>query len=154
MENFDITNEGVHKLLKGLNPNKAPGPDQMKPLVLKELADQITKVVTKIFHLLSAKKQYQMTGALQIPVQFTKKASHGLLNIRLDLLPRRPKKKKASLYLTFIHKLYFLFIQILYLLWYFGYGESTGTIFEVRGIVVLRFRRHLMMTSQIYLISS
>ena len=49
MENFDITNEGVHKLLKGLNPNKAPGPDQMKPLVLKELADQITKVVTKIF---------------------------------------------------------------------------------------------------------
>ena len=28
----------------------------------------------------------------------------------------------------------------------FGYEESTGTIFEVRGIVVLRFSRQLMMT--------
>ena len=49
MGNFEISNEGVHKLLRGLNPNNAPAPDQMKPLVLRELADQITKVVTKIF---------------------------------------------------------------------------------------------------------
>ena len=71
---------------------------------------------------------------------------HGLLNIRLDLLPRRP----FGIYRQTILLIYTdsIFIMV------FGYGESTGTIFEVRGIVVLPFRRHLMMTSQIYLISS
>ena len=36
-----------------------------------------------------------------------------------------------------------------------GYGKSIGTIFEVGRIVVLRFRRHLMMIKLIFqLISS
>ena len=59
---------------------------------------------------------------------------HGLLNIRLDLLPRRPKKKKASLYLAFIDKLYFLFIQILYLLWYLGMGNRHGPFLRFVGL--------------------
>ena len=33
-------------LLTGLNPNKAAGPDQIKPRVLKELAEEITPMVT------------------------------------------------------------------------------------------------------------
>ena len=59
---------------------------------------------------------------------------HGLLNIRLDLLPRRPKKKKASLYLAFIDKLYFLFIQILHLLWYLGMGNRQGPFLRFVGL--------------------
>ena len=59
---------------------------------------------------------------------------HGLLNIRLDLLPRRPKKKRASLYLAFIDKLYFLFIQILYLLEYSGMGNRLGPFLRFVGL--------------------
>ena len=73
----------------------------------------------------------------------TKHLDHGLLNIRLDLLPRRPKKKKASLYLAFIDKLYFLFIQILYLLWYLvGMGNRQGPFLRFVGLWYCGFRRH------------
>ena len=60
--------------------------------------------------------------------------NHGLLNIRLDLLPRRPKKTKASLYLAFIDKLYFLSIQILYLLEYSGMGNRLGPFLRFMGL--------------------
>ena len=33
--------EGVRKLLTGLNPHKAAGPDSITPRVLKELVDEI-----------------------------------------------------------------------------------------------------------------
>ena len=37
MHDIVVTNEGVTKLLKGLNPSKALGPDELHPRVLKEL---------------------------------------------------------------------------------------------------------------------
>ena len=49
MPKFDITAEGVLKLLVWLNPHTAAGPDQQKPLVLKELAYEITPAVIAIF---------------------------------------------------------------------------------------------------------
>ncbi len=40
---------GVQKLLKKLKPGKAAGPDNIKPLILKELAEQIAPILTHIF---------------------------------------------------------------------------------------------------------
>ena len=46
---LNITEEGVRKRLNQLNPHKAAGPDRISPIVLKELTDVISPVVTRIF---------------------------------------------------------------------------------------------------------
>ena len=50
IEDLDITANGVLKLLKGLNTSKAPGPDNITPRVLKELASEIAPILTVIFN--------------------------------------------------------------------------------------------------------
>jgi hypothetical protein len=42
---------GVKKLLDGLNPYKASGPDNIKPRLLKELSDVIDPILTTLFRL-------------------------------------------------------------------------------------------------------
>jgi hypothetical protein len=49
MHDIQITEEQVTKLLKNLNPHKAPGPDNITPRVLKELATHISPILTIIF---------------------------------------------------------------------------------------------------------
>ena len=49
MSEIVITQEGVDKLLKGLNPNKASGPDEISPKLLKELHHEIAPMLTCIF---------------------------------------------------------------------------------------------------------
>ena len=49
MPDIEISVEGVLKLLKNLKPNKASGPDNIGPRVLKELADIIADPLTRIF---------------------------------------------------------------------------------------------------------
>ena len=44
-----VSNEGVTKLLKGLNPSKALGPDALHPRVLKELATELGPVFAHLF---------------------------------------------------------------------------------------------------------
>ena len=41
MDDIVVTKEGVLKLLKGLNPSKALGPDALHPRVLSELATEL-----------------------------------------------------------------------------------------------------------------
>ena len=44
-----VTKEGVTKLLKGLNPSKALGPDELHPRVLKELATELGPLLALLF---------------------------------------------------------------------------------------------------------
>lgn len=46
---INITCAGVLKLLQKLNPNKAAGPDNIRPKILKELAIEIAPILTIIF---------------------------------------------------------------------------------------------------------
>ena len=49
MEDIVVTKEGVTKLLKGLYPSKALGPDELHPRVLKELATELGPVFAHLF---------------------------------------------------------------------------------------------------------
>ena len=49
MKPFNITTNGIRKLLKNLNPYKAQGPDNLSPRILKELADEISPLLQLIY---------------------------------------------------------------------------------------------------------
>jgi hypothetical protein len=50
MSPLHVTENGVYKLLKNLNPNKAAGPDAMKPRILMECAQEIAPIFTFLFN--------------------------------------------------------------------------------------------------------
>ena len=49
MEDIVVTKEGVTKLLKGLKPSQALGPDELHPRVLKELASELGPIFAHLF---------------------------------------------------------------------------------------------------------
>ena len=49
MNDIAVSKDGVIKLLKGLNPSKALGPDEFYPRVLKELATELGPVFAHLF---------------------------------------------------------------------------------------------------------
>jgi hypothetical protein len=51
MPDFSITVNGVAKLLKDLKPHKAAGPDNIRPLILKELYHEISPILCFIFQI-------------------------------------------------------------------------------------------------------
>ena len=49
MEDFSISVAGIIKLLKNHKPGKAVGPDRLKPILLKELREEIAPIIQVIF---------------------------------------------------------------------------------------------------------
>ena len=49
LKEIHVSAEGVTKLLKGLNPSKALGPDELHPSVLKELASELGPMFAHLF---------------------------------------------------------------------------------------------------------
>ena len=49
MPDIEISREGVLKLLKKINPNKASGPDMIPARILKDLAEELAPILTEIF---------------------------------------------------------------------------------------------------------
>ena len=49
MPDINVSIEGIEKLLKNLNPHKASGPDQLKPIVLQTLHKELAPTLQLIF---------------------------------------------------------------------------------------------------------
>ena len=49
MPEIDISKNGLLKLLKNLKPDKAAGPDRLKPLLLRQLREEIAPIIKIIF---------------------------------------------------------------------------------------------------------
>ena len=49
MKTIHVSNEGIIKLTKGLNPSKAFGPNELHPRVLNELAIELGSMFAHLF---------------------------------------------------------------------------------------------------------
>ena len=49
LKDISITENGIRKLPKDLNPSKSPCPDNLGPRVLKEVSDDLAPILTTIF---------------------------------------------------------------------------------------------------------
>ena len=51
MPELQVSTAGIDKLLKNLHPDKAAGPDQIPPIVLKELHEQVSPIIQVLFQI-------------------------------------------------------------------------------------------------------
>ena len=49
MPDITVTKEGVEKLLKKINPSKACGPDMIPARILRDMAEEISPILTTLF---------------------------------------------------------------------------------------------------------
>ena len=66
MDDIVVSNEGITKLLKGLNHSKALGPDELHPRVLKELASELCPDFAHLFQILLTQVKSPKNVLLQI----------------------------------------------------------------------------------------
>ena len=83
MDDIVVSKDGAIKLLKGLNPSKALGPDELHPRVLKELVQYLLIFFSNQLTLVKS----QRNGLLQIFAPFTRRVTgHRSLAQRNGLL--------------------------------------------------------------------
>ena len=75
MNDIAVSKGGVIKLLKGLNPSKALGPDGLHPRVLKELATELGPVFAIFFSNQLTLVKSQRNGLLQISAPFSRRVT-------------------------------------------------------------------------------
>ena len=75
MPDIIVTEEGVAKLLRKINPNKACGPDMIPARILKELAEEISASMTAIFQKSLTLALFQTIGGLQTFQPFPRKGT-------------------------------------------------------------------------------
>ena len=63
MNNIEIRQSGITKLLSELNVDKAPGPDELPNLLLKNAAKEMSPFLTDISNTLSGPENYLMNGS-------------------------------------------------------------------------------------------
>ena len=83
MNNIEITQSGITKLLSELNVDKAPGPDELPNLLLKSAAKEISPFLTDIFEhsIRTGKLPDEWVEANVAPV-FKKRDRHTASNYR------------------------------------------------------------------------
>ena len=100
MDNIEITQSGITKLLSELNANKAPGPDELSNLLLKNAAKEISPLLTDIFKhsIRTGKLPDELVEANVTPV-FKKGDRHTASNYRPIFLTCAPCQIARTHYL-------------------------------------------------------
>ena len=75
MDDIVVSKDGVIKLLKGLNPSKALGPDELHPRGLKELASELGPVFAHLFQQSIDTGEIQRNGLLQISAPISRRVT-------------------------------------------------------------------------------
>ena len=75
MNDIAVSKDGVIKLLKGLNPSKALGPDELHPKVLKELATELGLVFANLFQQSIDTGEIRKEWSLQISAPFSRRVT-------------------------------------------------------------------------------
>ena len=75
MNDIAVSKDRVIKLLKGLNPSKALGPDELHPRDLKELATELSPVLPHLFSNQLTLVKSQRYGLLQISAPFSRRVT-------------------------------------------------------------------------------
>ena len=77
MPDISIAAEGIDKLLVGLNPHKAAGPDKFKTIVLQTLHNELAPILQLIFQRsLDTEKNNLTSVKRQMFPQFSKKGKN------------------------------------------------------------------------------
>ena len=75
MNDIAVSKDGVIKLLKGLNPSKTLGPDELHPRVLKALATELGRYLLIFFSNQLTLVKSQRNGLLQISAPFSRRVT-------------------------------------------------------------------------------
>jgi hypothetical protein len=87
--------EGIAKLLLNLNPNKAAGPDEIKPRVLKELATEIALILTIIFQI-SLDTPPSASGSVKFFVRVHFSKTFKGIHLKLGILVHYQKRNQLQ----------------------------------------------------------